>query len=83
LAWKWDKGQAKLHSTQSAPAILEMTAEGNLDAKSTINWIDPSEAYRTLGIHISLAGGNKVALKILNDTALSYCSHVTGSTLSR
>jgi len=45
--------------------------------------IEPSSSYRTLGVHITPSGDSKGALKVLMEAALTYCSNIVSSKLTR
>jgi hypothetical protein len=82
LAWRWDKGIAKLHTSTTAPGILSMTSELSPE-QTEIKRIAPTESYRTLGVHLAPNGSNKGAISILKEAALVYCSRITSSRLTR
>lgn len=62
LTWKWDNGQAKLHTSSTCPGSVYLTSEDN-PQESEIQRIAPTDSFRTLGVHVSPSGCNKGALK--------------------
>lgn len=83
LAWDWNQCRAKLHSSSMPPRDLEMTSEGDTDTTTSIKRIQAADSYRTLGVFISPSGNNTGAIKVLKDTASTYCSLLSGSKLFR
>jgi len=65
------------------PATIQLTAGKRLDNPSTITRMEPTESYRTLGVHISPSGSNKGAIVVLTEIALQYAQSITGSHLNR
>ena len=59
-----------------------MTFELNMVA-TEVKRIEPCSSYRTLGVHITPSGDSKGALKVLLEAALSYCSNIVASKLTR
>jgi hypothetical protein len=79
LSWCWVGGKAFLQTTTSLPGEVRMTSEGNLKTQITIPRIEPTAAFRTLGVHISPSGSNKAAISILREFALEYSTNIKGS----
>jgi hypothetical protein len=65
------------------PATIQLTAGKRLDNPSTITRMEPTESYRTLGVHISPSGSNKGAIVVLTEIALQYAQSITMSHLNR
>jgi hypothetical protein len=82
LAWRWHQGKAKLHTMKTSKHDLRMTFELNMVA-TEVKRIEPCSSYRTLGVHITPSGDSKGALKVLLEAALSYCSNIVASKLTR
>jgi hypothetical protein len=82
LAWRWHQGRAKLHTTKTSKHDLHMTSELGIVATER-KQIEPSSSYRTLGVHITPSGDSKGALKVLMEAALTYCSNIVASKLTR
>jgi hypothetical protein len=82
LAWHWDKGRARLHTSTTAPGVLSMTSKLSSE-HIVIRRAEPTEYYRTLGVYLTPNGCNKGAISILREAALTFCSRLTSSRLNR
>lgn len=82
LSWKWEQGKAKLQSQSSFPAQLTMTSGADPNP-TVIKRIEPTDTFRTLGVHVTPDGTSKGAFTILQDIALNYASILTGTHVTR
>jgi hypothetical protein len=83
LSWRWYGGRSRLDTTQTMPAEIKLTAGTQVDKPSVIQRIEPTDSYRTLGVHISPSGSNKGAIRTMTATALEYAQAITSSHLTR
>jgi hypothetical protein len=83
LSWQWTGRKSKLDTSTTMPATIQLTAGKRLDNPSTITRMEPTESYRTLGVHISPSGSNKGAIVVLTEIALQYAQSITMSHLNR
>jgi hypothetical protein len=83
LSWQWHGGKSRLDTNQTMPAEIKLTAGSQVHKPSVIQRIEPTDSYRTLGVHISPSGSNKGAIRIMTDTALEYAQAITSSHLTR
>jgi len=83
LSWRWTGRSWTLDTTNTLQAQIQLTSGLNLNNPTPIKRIDPTDSYRTLGVHISPSGSNKGAIVVMTDIVLSYAKAVTGSHLNR
>jgi len=81
LSWTWRDGKPILNTSASFPAKLQLTA-GYSTNPVVIQRIEPTTAYRTLGVHITPSGSNEGAYAQLLETVLNYGQAIIGSHLS-
>jgi hypothetical protein len=81
LSWTWRDGKPILNTSTSFPAQLQLTA-GYSTTQVVIQRIEPTTAYRTLGVHITPSGSNDGAYAQLLETVLDYGQAIIGSHLS-
>lgn len=79
---EWTNGIAKLHTHKTVLVEVQLTS-GSDPTYTTLPCIEPTESFRTLGVHLSPSGSSKGALKVLTEIALDYATKITGSRLSR
>jgi hypothetical protein len=83
VTWHWENGRAVLATSKPVPATISLTAGDKLDDSVEIRRIEPTESYRTLGVHISPRGSNKGAITKLEEIILDYAQALTGSHMSK
>jgi hypothetical protein len=81
MSWKQMKGYPTLASIPQAPGDLTLTA-GYGQTPEPIPRIEPTSAFRTLGVHISPSGKQHEQIRILRIHAQSYHDAVQSSTLT-
>jgi hypothetical protein len=81
MSWKQTKGYPALASITQTPGDLTLTT-GYEQIPKPIPRIDPTYAFRTLGVHISLSGKQHEQIKVLRIYAQSYHYAVQSSTLT-
>jgi len=82
MTWKWRNGTASLATTAQRPGVLRIT-NGAKTTKEAVPRIEPTETYRTLGVHLSPSGKLDESLRILREQAISFASSIISSHLSR
>jgi len=82
LSWKWNKGRVRMNTEETAPGSLKMTLENGI-TRVLVKRVEPTLAYRTLGVHITPSHCSEGAISVLMESALQYCSLLTSSKLSR
>ena len=82
LAWEWKGSTQVIQTSITALGTLYLTSESD-PTQIAIPRIEPSDTFRTLGVHISPSGTNKGALKVLSAIVLDYCTAVKGSHFTR
>jgi hypothetical protein len=81
IAWNWRNGQPKLASISQRPITLSITS-GHNNLPETLPRIEPTAAFRTLGVYISASGCQKKQMEVLRSHAQRYGSLLQSSTLS-
>jgi hypothetical protein len=76
LSLQWKGGKCKLDTIQTIPVEPQLTAGSQVDRPSVIQRIEPTDSYRTLGVHISPSGSNKGAIKVMLSETQSLDPHL-------
>jgi hypothetical protein len=83
LSWVWKNGKAKLARADKCPGTLKLTAGSDIHNPVNIQRIEPTDSFRTLGVHISPSGSNTGAKDILLKISLDYATQIVSSTFTR
>jgi hypothetical protein len=81
LAWQWINGQPQLVTIDHNPATLFLIASYN-HTPEILPRIEPSQAFRTLGVYISASGCQKKQIEISRVHAQPYFELLSTSTVS-
>jgi hypothetical protein len=74
---------ARCTTSQVLPGDLFLSSGAAVNEKIAIRRLEPTESYRTLGVHISPLGSITGALTVLLDQVTSYNASITTSQLTR
>ena len=58
MAWRWVHGKAQLMTAAEFPGKLFLTSGSSMDLEE-VPRLEPTENYRTLGVHITVTGSMK------------------------
>ena len=82
MSWQWVNGKARLYTHLTLPGELKMTS-GNNPSLITIPRIEPTQAFRTLGLYLTPSGCNKGALIKLQEIVITYATAIIGARINR
>lgn len=83
LSWRWNKsGTARPSTIALAPGTLLLTS-GNDPNPVEIPRIESTYSFRTLGIRISPAGKQDLAISVLCAQSIDFTTHFSASSLSK
>jgi hypothetical protein len=82
LAWDWKGSTPKLVTSTTAAAELLLTSGASMNPEA-IRQIDPTQSFRTLGIHITPSGSPAGALATLREIVEDYSTAISTSKLTR
>ncbi len=66
-----------------SPGTLELTSRHDLFQKVVVPRIEPTDAYRTLGVRVSPSGRNNLAYNVLCDQSKDFAVRIASSRLTR
>jgi hypothetical protein len=81
VAWKWKNHKATLATIGQTPVELFLTS-GYFTIQEQLPRIEPTQAFKTLGVYISASGCLKWQMEILHTSSQHYYDHIQNSTLS-
>ncbi len=83
ISWVWKNGKARLARASETPGTLKLTAGSDIHNSVEIQRIEPTDSFRTLGVHISPSGSNAGAIEILLQISLDYATQIVPSNFTR
>jgi hypothetical protein len=81
IAWNWKTGTPTLATTAQFPADIALTS-GHSSSSTQLPRIEPTSAFKTLGIYISASGCQQKQMEVLRASAQTYCDNLKTSMLS-